>query len=341
MAVCHMGDTSGYGVFALEDFKKGQPIAMYAGDTEILNDEELSAKYPHNNLSYLLRCGVDEDNNQLIINPEKRGNISRFFMHAPDKDSKELKQYEFKTDYATANMDMTPFYDNHQTVPILVANRDINKNEMFCFNYGSKYWAACIIDPNFFDKYGRILDKSQYKILNMHITISPKSDMNKNGIVSSSLTIPEAKFEELLEMKIPLTVRIDDTRLTVSAAELRDARQKNPNSHHLSFETANFELGVNAYGIASCGVLKKLTGVNWQYSKDRNILIATKISTEKFDNLLNQGLKLIRLISCSNPSMMFSSSSIVTIINLNDKTNLEKLVNLMSPQKNTEKLSLS
>lgn len=295
LGICYINEKVSYGVIALEDLEENQPIAVYAGPSKIFSEREFaqftkSLKKNENgpNLpGYKLTLGYDVNKNRLITDSIKKGNLSRFILHAPNADDPRVRdKYEFKTDYATSNVEGYEYLDgDNQPIDILVTTKRIEKDTMVFWNYGDDYWRAYQIDPCFFDKYGQII--SSVNIMKVEIELSPA--LSVKNFKNSVMPIPKAQFEEMLERGT----------LTMSAGEkLRETHQKNPFSYFwVEFKGVTLE---NA-GAYVKETLKYITGEEFLYDATNKTAYGY-VAHEMADYLKKQGL-IFSTITESNPKI--------------------------------------
>ncbi len=108
----------GWGVFADQDFKKGDFIAEYSGVVRKRKWRDRKNAYC---FEYLLASGVSSS---FLIDAEERGGLARYVNHSQNPNlTCVLVTFDFLTHV------------------VLIAEKPILKGSQLCYDYGSSYWA--------------------------------------------------------------------------------------------------------------------------------------------------------------------------------------------------------
>src|SRR6185437_12660483 len=132
---------------------------------------------------YCLSLGENKENNHLLIDPNLKGNITRFFQHSFEKNSGSLGLYHIKTDrLSLANLKLKTFLYKTYPIVIFYSKKKIKPNEMLSFDYHfsecikSGYWSYKNNSPFLFNRFGHILKSpSEYEVTHICLSISPAS----------------------------------------------------------------------------------------------------------------------------------------------------------------------
>ena len=183
LAICHINDKVGYGLFALADIPKDTVLFFYAGTFK--ESQVKKAKGDHS-IEY---WGMDA----MVTTDSHRG-IASFLQHFPSplkfpdikqlqwilaqtgqnipeetlKLQDELYSITFQNEEARRNLateNVRKEYINVDGDPVLVfvTNAAIHKGDQLGFNYGYTYWLGRNTVPEFFDKTGAIIPSEQYR----------------------------------------------------------------------------------------------------------------------------------------------------------------------------------
>ncbi len=180
LAICHMNEQVGYGVFASSDIPKDRVVCFYSGEMH----PELKVKEGNHAIAYY---GAD-----ISFNTSKYRGIASFFQHLPSVPKipvkllsivlRQMGQYVSKNDLmlndelyavnfessarealATENIRLEYIIYRNTPVILLVTNRAIKNGEQLGFNYGKDYWLCRKTIPEYFDVSGKIIPAESYK----------------------------------------------------------------------------------------------------------------------------------------------------------------------------------
>ncbi|GAB4393935.1 MAG: hypothetical protein Tsb005_14290 [Gammaproteobacteria bacterium] len=213
LAICKMDDQAGYGLFALEDIALGTLITIYSGEYAINSEGSAytlsqtnatniggMARFmqhlpiiPYTHVNFLCQSTRNPQLYALINNLEVKTAQDRlndtdyiqdelemiFYVaenHPEHYDSYQLTDIEpsIKPSIADSNIFYKIIEINSIEVIAMFAMRDIKKNEILGFSYGTHYWEnhPTINQPLLFDKQGNTIAKSALKfaIPQKHVT---------------------------------------------------------------------------------------------------------------------------------------------------------------------------
>jgi len=190
--------------FSKKAIKKGS-ILIYGGlcsfKHETVNDYVMAMLPNGTPGQYDMAPGT---NHYSVYSDEYR-DFSGWLAHLPEeRDVNENMQFskdKIKRKLATANFKHKMLFitDLKIVMPVLVATRDIEANEILGFDYSLPYWLAKKISPVYVDKQGSIIDKSNYRHTEFQVLITNVTSgaSNTRSFIPSSLSIPE--LEEALK----------------------------------------------------------------------------------------------------------------------------------------------
>jgi hypothetical protein len=342
LAICYMDDLVKYGVFALQDFKKGDPIAICTGPYVITTESRPPAFLA--NSDYLT-------GNRLYRgyycwgNFQKKGNIARFIQHAYNYNEESLEFFKFKEkdNVVTANCNLLMRAYKEYPFGLIVANQNIRKKQMLCYSYSENYWAAKSFSPRFFDAYGRIIDSSQYEITNYHVDLLP---IPRLGDFHLSQDIPAARLKKIITTETPIVFTNEMYNLTASAALVSKALQECvPGSRKLTIAMTPSN---EAYQKYVCDVLNNITGLKWTcviYGHDKKVA-CVQSQSEDIYRYLSLYLKVQKKNDIADPKrgLWAGTRKQLMMVHLNSPNALEKLSNIpqfMPPKEEESKPTLS
>ena len=170
LVICYVGQSVGYGLFALDDIKHDNIIVQYMGkrikDKSLCDDKNPYTAFLDDNGSMSFE----------MIDATLEGNAARFSNHLIPKEDLSFYQYRISgqlmtwNDVATANsraVFVLGETDDDRYI-VLVANQDIAMFEQIGWSYDAKYgyefmpWPD---DPYLFNKHGEIIPQEKYEVL--------------------------------------------------------------------------------------------------------------------------------------------------------------------------------
>lgn len=160
VAICYIGPEVGYGLFAMENIKKGDIIAEYTGSYVKYAKSAKQSPYIVPNSDY-------GDDGAAYLDAEHRGNVARFASYLPTE--KELSLYKYKlpddVEVVLANARLVAI--GFPPLQLLVATKDIKPYEQIGFSYDLSYgyeFSPWPEEPQLFNKNGEIISRDKYDV---------------------------------------------------------------------------------------------------------------------------------------------------------------------------------
>lgn len=192
IAICHINDQVGYGVFALSAIPKDTLLCFYSGT---LKESQ--------NLKTTEHCAIGLWGMNAIVSTESHRGISSFFQHLPSplkvpdvrllhqilrmtgqvvsenalRCEDELYSVTFSDDTVKRSLAMANLrkeYINIDGIPVIVfvTNASVEAGDQLGFNYGYSYWSSRNTAPELFDNSGAIVPHEQYRRTHGHLTFN-------------------------------------------------------------------------------------------------------------------------------------------------------------------------
>jgi hypothetical protein len=205
IAVCYMGPEVGYGLFAMENIKKGDIVTEYVG--EYIKHIKGKKRSPH---AVTLAGGEDID-----IDAQYVGNAARFASHLPTMyDLTYMYKYKFyghasKEQVALSNVMLI----NCGHYLLMAATENIKAGEQIGFYYEQSYGSELSTwpdEPYLFNKQGEIIPRTEYQAMDKMIFFFSEEDakngsryagINRNHLLVNKKVVGKYIFYSLDELK--------------------------------------------------------------------------------------------------------------------------------------------
>ena len=285
LVICNMDQKLGYGVVTLDVISKGDPVAIYTGPVKI---DGFGSNYAYTINSH-------DSSVHVFCDPEKDGNISRFFQHAftEANAAKFYEQYgNVDGPFATANVELSRILFDGKIYLMFFAKRQIEKNEMIFCDYGPNYWIIKNLRPQVFNKFGLSLEfkNPQYmlRILGGKIVEKGMSLVSETKKIGSPVSLEDIKELKVITLEMPTH---PDLKFAVPTSALRENLILNPNSLTLYFRDPSPFKYHPRYQEYILAVLKHQTGMEWKYNA-KNVAVYREFNNTVFNYLKSQGFKI-------------------------------------------------
>lgn len=315
LALCYIDEKIGWGLIATQQINANECIGFYAG---IWGKKTLEGK------SHAYQCGIKIDETMFFGNAETKGNLTRFILHAFEKESRELQKYKIKTKkpLLLANIQFRSSLYQGKPFASLFSTTTIKPGMMLGYDYGMLYWEALDISPCLFDQFGSLLKSpSDYEVVKFDIVVKPKTNMAQ----VLSLTVVEKYIdkEKIKNTKVH-QIFFPEITLTVATDEIIAKHQQYPESTSLRFETSQFTISDAKCKEYVQKTLKKLTQLDWTYNhKKRTAFIKGEVDQENLKLLEQNQFKLIQGIEKPKSSQLYGQK--VTMLDLKSVDDFERL----------------